>query len=219
MFKVVIIDVDDTLCLTEEATFRSENEVAASMGFAPMTRATHQKNWGMPLKDAIVDRIPGIDVDLFMEKAEQAIEEYVSKGYLDLISKENLKVLDILKDSGKKLAIVTSRSFAEAKHLLHESHPLNKTIEAFYHRDNLEYLKPDPRVFNKLLAKFNVLPKECVYVGDSISDAVAAKGAGMHFVAVLESGLRTKDDFADQNVDFFADKFTDIVNYILPIRS
>jgi len=215
MFKLVIFDIDDTLCLTEEVAFRGENEVAVSMGFPPMSRETHQKNWGMPLKDAIVDRVPGINVDEFMNRIEKVIEDYVSRGILDSIIKENLGVLDKLKKSGKKLVIVTSRSFAETKHLLHQSHPLSKTVEAFYHRGNLQYLKPDPRVFNQAFTKFGVGAKECVYVGDSINDAIAAKDAGMHFIAVLESGLRTKEDFAGQKVDFFAAKFTDIADYIL----
>jgi len=215
MFKVVIIDVDDTLCLTEEACFNLENEVAVGMGFSPMTRTTHQKSWGVALGDAILDRIPGINADEFMRQVEVAIVDNVSKGLLDNITDENLNVLKVLKKSGKKLAIVTSRSLIEAKHLLQEAHPLSSLVDAFYHKDNLEFLKPDPRVFNQAFAKFNVKPQECVYVGDSISDAVAAKGAGMHFIAVLESGLRTKEDFAGKNVDFFAAKLTDITDYIL----
>jgi phosphoglycolate phosphatase len=215
MFKVVIIDIDDTLFLTEEATFHLENEVAKSMGFLPMTRKANQKNWGMPLEDAIEDRIPGIDVDEFMKRVGRAVENHVSKGSLDSITKENLKALDTLKKAGKKLAIVTSRSFFETKHLLRKSHPLSKRIEAFYYRDNSDFLKPDPRVFDQVLNKLNVLPEECVYVGDAVSDAIAAKGAKMYFIAVLESGLRTEKDFSGLKVDFFANKFTDIVRYVL----
>ena len=62
---------------------------------------------------------------------------------------------------------------------------------------------------------FNVKPIEVVYVGDSLGDANAAKKAGMHFIAVLESGIRTKNDFKQFPVDFFANKFTDILKYIL----
>lgn len=215
MFKVVLIDIDDTLCLTEETCFNLENEVATGMGFPSMTRITHQKNWGKPLEQAILERIPGVDAGEFMKRVEKIIEDKVYSGALDSISEENLKVLDRLKKSDKKLAIVTSRSFIEAKHLLQDSHPLSNLVDAFYYRDNSEFLKPDPRVFNQAFVKFNVKPVECVYLGDSISDAIAAKGAGMHFIAVLESGLRTKEDFAGQNVDFFADKFTDIIDYIL----
>lgn len=215
MIKVVILDFDDTLCLTEEACYFLENEIAKSMEFPQMSRETHQKNWGVPLKEAIVERIPGIDANEFMKRHELGIVEFVANGRLDTVSAENLVVLHELKKYGKKLVILTSRSLPEIKHLLHENHPLSKMFDGFYHRDNLKYLKPDPRVFNQIFSDFHVEPQECVYVGDAVSDAVAAKGAGMHFIAVLESGLRIKNDFVNNKVDLFVNKFTEILSYIV----
>lgn len=215
MIKVVIFDFDDTLCLTEEACFQLENKIAAEMGFSPMTRKIHQKNWGMFLGDAIVERIPGIDPVEFLKKQEAYFGKYMSGSGFDTVSDANLGVLDNLKNAGKKLAILTNRSLAETKHLMHEDHPLTKRLDFFYHKDILDYHKPDPRAFNQALKFFNVKPEEVVYVGDSLGDANAAKKAGMHFIAVLESGIRTKKDFKQFPVDFFANKFTDIPSYIL----
>jgi phosphoglycolate phosphatase len=215
MIKLVILDFDDTLCLTEEACFQSENKVAMEMGFAPMSREVHKSNWGKPLAAAIVERVPGVDIREFMERVEKVMEEYSKEGKQDPITKENLHALDTLRKAGKKIAILTSRSFPEVRHLLHEAHPLSNRVEAFYHKDNSEYVKPDPRVFTQSLSHFKVLPEETVYVGDSVSDAIAAKGAGLYFISVLESELSTKEDFKGQEVDFFAQKFTDILPYIL----
>lgn len=103
----------------------------------------------------------------------------------------------------------------EVEHLLHFDHPLSSRIEIFYHRENLNFHKPDPKVFNQALKYFNVSPSESVYVGDSISDAEAAKGAGLHLIALLESGLRNKEDFKNFEVDLFSDKFPKITDYIL----
>lgn len=130
------------------------------------------------------------------------------------VSEENLATLKALKKQGVKIAILTSRTLPEVKHFMRENHPLHAVLDGFYHRDNLQFLKPDPRVFNKALTDFQVTPQECVYIGDAVSDAVAAKGAGMHFIAVLESGLRKKEDFKNSNVDFFANTFSEILPYI-----
>lgn len=215
MINVVLIDFDDTLCLTEEGCFYMENAIAEEMGHQPMTRDVHKKTWGQPLQEAIIKRVPNIDAKQFMELIEKRLPEYIEKSMLDVVPEENLEILRKLKKSGKKLAIVTSRSLIEVKHLLHENHPLTNLLDAFYHKDNLEYVKPDPRVFEKVFRDFSATPSECIYIGDSVSDAKAAKGAGMHFIAVMESGLRTKEDFAKEHVDFYADKFTDILPYIL----
>ncbi len=37
MIKLILVDFDDTLCLSEKACFHVENEIAAELGFSPMT--------------------------------------------------------------------------------------------------------------------------------------------------------------------------------------
>lgn len=214
MIKLVILDVDDTLTLSEEVCFHIENEVAQSMGFAPMSRASHQKNWGVMLEIAVMDRFPGIDATEFMNRIGSYVEQYAKDGKLDVISTENMQTISTLRQMGKKIAILTSRTLSEIRHFMHETHSLSSSVEAFYHKDNSMYFKPDPRVFHQALSHFRVSPQEAVYVGDAVTDAIAAKAAGLHFIAVLESGLRKRLDFEDHAVDFFAQKFSDILAYI-----
>jgi phosphoglycolate phosphatase len=214
MIKFVIIDFDDTLSLTEDACFKIENHIATKMGFPPMTREAHQKNWGVPLRKAILERIPGIDAEEFIEIHKQVLPDFLAKGEADTISEENIETLKKLKALGKHMAILTSRTFNEARHLLDENHLINRYIEKIYHMDNMKFHKPDPRAFNKALENFGVTPKETVYVGDSTTDGISAKGAGIHFIALLESGLSKKEDFKTIHVDFFAQTFPEILTYI-----
>lgn len=192
MIKLVIIDFDDTLSLTEEAWFKIENLVAEKLGFPPMTREAHRKNWGMPIKKAILERIPGIDPNAFIKIHKEVLPEFVQHGRIDMISKGNIKTLEMLKNDGKRIAILTSRTFHEAKHLLNKNHHLNRWVEKIYYADNSKHLKPDPRAFDQAIEEFKVERHEVIYIGDSLGDAISAKGAGIHFIALLESGLRTK---------------------------
>ena len=209
-----MFDFDDTLCLTEETCFHIENKIAGEMGFPPMTRKAHQANWGKFLEEAIIERVPGIDAKEFVKRLKVYFSEYMSESGLDTIKPENLGVLDELKKSGLRMAVLTNRSLPEVTHLIHEDHPLSSRMDFFYYKDILDYHKPDPRAFDQALKFFKVKPEEVVYVGDSVGDGVAAKKAGMHFIAVMESGIRTKEDFKDVPVNYFAPKFTDILNYI-----
>ena len=217
MIKLVLLDFDDTLCLSEEFCFHFENKVAESMGFKSMERKIHKTTWGQHLQEAIQIRIPGIDSKEFMKRFDALVPQAIADGRFDSVPKQNLATLEKIKENGKKIAIVTSRSFIEVKTIMASTHPLSSIIEKFYHRDNMEHMKPDPRVFNKALYEFDVMPIECVYVGDTLKDGFAAKNAGMDFIAVLESGLVPHYSFLNANiqVDFFADKFTDILPYIL----
>lgn len=219
MITTVVIDFDDTLCLTEAACFELENETLTRIGREPMSRDIHIATWGKPLFEAILERSPGVDVEEFKRAYHPIIQEYTESGKLDAIPAQNFVALDTLTEQGYNLMILTSRTLVEVTHLLEPDHGLTSRIKKFYHKDNTQFHKPDPRVFDELLQENDLTPNECVYVGDSLSDAVATKSAGMHFVACLESGLREKQDFNEHNVDEFINTFAELPGAIGALTS
>jgi HAD superfamily hydrolase (TIGR01509 family) len=48
--------------------------------------------------------------------------------------------------------------------------------------------KPDPELLRRAAARINRLAEECVLIGDSLADCLAARGAGMHCVALVHHG-------------------------------
>jgi phosphoglycolate phosphatase len=214
VIAAVVLDVDDTLCLTEAVCFELENRTLTSIGRDPMDRSLHLQTWGQPLREAISSRSPGIDLDEFFATYNVLLAEFVREGRLDVIAPENLTALDQLVAAGHRLMLLTSRTAFELAHMLEPDHCLAGRITAAYHADNITHLKPDPRAFDVLLMANGLHPSECVYVGDSPSDAAAANGAGTHFIACMQSGVRTRDDFAQHRVDAFIDVFPDIVDAV-----
>jgi phosphoglycolate phosphatase len=214
MIEALIIDVDDTLCLTEAACFDMENETLAAIGREAMPRELHIRTWGQPLFEAMLTRSPGVDIVAFRAAYQPIIAEYTNSGKLDTIPDVNYEALDKLLTMGKLLLVLTSRTHDELKHMLEPDHQLAERIKAFYCKDNTQYHKPDPRAFNELLENSGLRPENCAYVGDSTSDAIATKQAGIHFIASLESGLRQREDFFGLTVDIFVDKFPDVVDAI-----
>lgn len=214
VIRAVVVDVDDTLCLTEAACFLMENEILAGIGARPMTRDSHLATWGLPLLEALPLRSPGVDVAAFSAKFPEVYQRYLNDGRVDVIAEENLAALDLLASSGRAVMMLTSRTWAEVGHMLAPGHPLSGRLSAAYHADNTRFRKPDPRVFEELLAATGLPPRQCLYVGDSPGDALAAKGAGLRFVACLQSGLRRRDDFAACEVDGFIEAFPDVVRAV-----
>ena len=210
----MVLDVDDTLCLTEAACFELENSVLQSMGRSPMTREVHQASWGLPLHEAIALRSPGIDLTAFAAAYEPLLAEAVRDGRLDVIADENLAAIDRLVAAGLQVMLLTSRTLTEVAHFLADDHALADRVTAVFHADNISHLKPDPRAFDALFAAHEIEPSGCVYVGDSPGDAAASIGAGMRFIACLQSAVRTRDDFAPYRVDAFVDTFPDIVDVV-----
>jgi phosphoglycolate phosphatase-like HAD superfamily hydrolase len=175
-----------------------------------MDREIHKKTWGQPLYDAIQLRSPGVDANKFWELMPGVHEQFICSGEIDVVTDDNIMALDRLAELGKKLMILTSRTEVEVKHLLAPTHHLAGRIAAFYHKGNMEFHKPDPRAFEVIERDHGLQPASCVYVGDSPTDAASAKGANLHFIASLESGVRARDDFSAYLVDAFIDKFTEL---------
>lgn len=211
MIRAVIVDVDDTLCLTEAASFDLENEVLARMGRPPMPRTVHLSTWGEVLLDAMPHRSPGVDLRRFAELFPLVHREYLAAGRLDVIPPENLAALDGLVADGRTVLLLTSRTETEVAHLLTPDHVLAGRVSGAYHQGNTRFRKPDPRVFDELLAETGLPPGACVYVGDSPGDALAAGGAGIRFVACLQSGVRRLDEFDPRLVTASIAAFPDLV--------
>ncbi|MET8906968.1 HAD hydrolase-like protein [Micromonospora sp. NPDC004551] len=214
MIRAVIVDFDDTLCLTRAASFALENEVLAEMGRPPMSPDAHLSTWGEPLLDAMPKRSPGLDLPRFAALHRRALERHIADGRLDLIPAENLRALDEFVREGRAVFLLTSRTEDEVRHMSTAGHALAERVSGIYHAGNTRFRKPDPRAFDELLAATAIPPRQCVYVGDSPGDALAAGGAGLHFVGCLESGVRQPADFDSRHVDAFIDAFTDVVGVV-----
>ena len=215
--KVVCADFDDTFVPSEEACFALENEVLTRMGRLAMPREVHLSTWGQPVFDAMLKRSPGVDIEAFKKQYDVVIAEFTAAGRLDVVPEENYVAMDEIVASGREFSILTSRTVAELKHILDPTHRLGSEVVSFWHKDNTSVHKPDPAVFDEFFRHHaGVRPDECVYVGDSISDAIATKKRGMWFIASLESGLRSRQDFEaleateGLKVDAYIARFADL---------
>jgi phosphoglycolate phosphatase-like HAD superfamily hydrolase len=214
VIRAVVVDLDDTLCLTETACFALENEVLARLGRPPMSRAVHRSTWGQPLLDAMPVRSPGIDLEAFATAYPPVMRAYLADGRLDVVPPENLETLDRCIATGRDVMLLTSRTEAEVAHLLAPDHVLAGRLTAVYHGGNMRFHKPDARAFDELLAASGLRPDECVYVGDSPGDAQAANGAGLRFIACLQGGVRAREAFDGHRVDAFIAAFPDLLGAV-----
>lgn len=209
--KAIISDIDGNLIMTEEPCWRLENEIFCQMGVPPMSREIHRQTWGMKLGEAVPIRSGGVaDVERFWQLFPENYQMFVGSGRLDAVSDENLVALKEIQAMHLAHFVLTSRTLAEMGHLMSDTSPLHGLIDAFYYQENMEFHKPDPRAFGHIEQLHGLKPENCVYVGDQLGDAAAANGAGLHFIANLEEGLRTEQDFSGYKVDTFIRRYADL---------
>jgi len=76
---------------------------------------------------------------------------------------------------------VCSLNCEAACHIALETHNIDGYVDAVLGRDSINTYKPDPAPLMALAAEFGVEPARTLFVGDSDSDATAAKRASMAF--------------------------------------
>lgn len=214
--KAVGFDLDDTLVMSEFPAFEFENRILQLMGRPAMDRKVHQATWGMHIGDAISQRSPGINVKEFMRLFQEEWRKHLEHNSdHDKLSAEVNGLLRNLSSKGYFLFILTGRDEFETAHIRTAGHSVavHFAPENIYHKDNVAFPKPDPRAFDWLFG-IGYRPEECLFIGDSLIDAQAACGAGLKFIATLESGLKKPDDFKAYPVTGFINKLSELAGIL-----
>ncbi|MCI6672880.1 MAG: HAD family hydrolase [Sphaerochaetaceae bacterium] len=74
---------------------------------------------------------------------------------------------------------------------------VDDVVDVALSSEDIGYLKPDPRVFSKLVSCINLEPQEVLYVGDSYrKDVLGARGAGLHS-CLITSGRKKRHLFPE----------------------
>jgi HAD superfamily phosphatase len=84
-----------------------------------------------------------------------------------------------------ELALFTGRTRRELRHTL-EQFDVKKLFRRVITMDDVERLKPHPEGLLRLLNGAD--PREALYLGDNLDDALASKRAGVPFLGVLRHG-------------------------------
>ena len=84
-----------------------------------------------------------------------------------------------------ELALFTGRTRRELRHTL-EHFGVTKLFPRVVTMDDVEHLKPHPEGLLRLLNGAD--PREALYLGDNLDDALASKRAGVPFLGVLRHG-------------------------------
>lgn len=103
-----------------------------------------------------------------------------------LISKKQLLKL---KEKYKKLGIVTGRPRKEAEYVI-QKNKLEKIFDCIIAMEDITDDKPSPDSILAVIKKLNL--GQTVYIGDSLSDVVAAKSAGIPCLYIGNQNIGTK---------------------------
>ncbi len=198
--QTIIFDFDYTLVDSARGTIDGVNYAFKKMGLPTASDAAVRRAIGLSLPD-ILTRLAGdaytkhVDefTRLFLQRADETMVA-LAEFYAEV--PQTVKALQGL---GIHLAIV-SQKWRRYIQLILEKENLLEAFEVIVGGRDAPY-KPDPEGLLSAVAQTGSLPENCLYVGDSVTDAETARRAGVAFVAVL-SGVTPRTAF--ENYDVYA---------------
>jgi len=114
-----------------------------------------------------------------------------------------------LKASGFRLAIITNKAEAFIRPIL-VGLGIGGLFEILIGGDTLAEKKPNPAPLNYALQQLKVSAEQCLMIGDSKNDILAAKAANITSVG-LTYGYNYGEDIADYQPDFCFDSFSELL--------
>lgn len=192
-FKAVIFDLDGTVADSNKYHFLSlKQAVEESTGYVPLEKEV-LPSFGEPTATIVHELLSrnGLHADIskIVRKKQKLYRKMV--WHKDLVSRENKAFLKRLKKKHYKIALASGSPRKTVLATLFK--PEQRMFDVMVCFDDVLHAKPEPDELLLAAAKLNLHPSECLVVGDSLFDLLAAKRAGMKFAA--KTGIVSKEKF------------------------
>lgn len=191
----VLFDFDFTLADSSAGVVVCMNHALGRLGLPPAPADAIRRTIGLDLHTAL--RI--LAGEEWSSREEEFFEHFVRKADEVMVASTSflpgaLHVLRALRDAGYLVGVVTTKYRHRVEDVL-ERDGLRGVVDVVVGVDDVPRAKPAPDGLVRAAGVLEVSVGDCVFVGDSEVDAMAARAAGMGFVAVL-SGTTGGEVFA-----------------------
>ena len=176
-YKVLLFDLDGTLCDTDEMLIQSFFVLYKKYRPAKIrTREELIYFSGPPIKKTLVDEFP----DYPFEEIYKAFQETSRELYLPYVKAfdKEIETLKKLREAGYLLGVVTNKGAPLTKYSLEVSH-IDGLFDVVISADDVNAPKPSPLGIDKALERLGIEDKgKVLYIGDNDIDYETATNAG-----------------------------------------
>ena len=216
--KVIIFDLDGTLIDSAPDLALALNHMLTSVHHANFDEATIDGwvgNGALVLVKRALSGSRNIDESIksdFVEKALDIFLKFYAKNLcVRTVTYPNVpQTLQVLKEKGYRLAIVTNKPFDFVEPIL-KGLGLMELFEYFIGGDSLSEKKPSPLPLLHVCKKLKVSVEECVMVGDSRNDILASHACNMQSFGVTY-GYNYGEKIEAYNPSVVFNNFEEILN-------
>ncbi len=211
-YKAIIFDFDDTLVESRLQKWAQHKHVAKKFYNIDLQDEEIRQHWGKPFHELISILYKNSDNIENMDKAIISTKE-------DFLKNCYQGAMEMIKEFIHQKVEIGVLSAANTPHLVEDLTRFDFPITKFFciqGADQTKVHKPNPQVFKPIFEKIKekgINPSEILYVGDSLDDFEASKGAGIDFIGVA-TGLYSKEDFQNKGVNIVLSKINELPNFL-----
>ena len=208
--QTIIFDFDYTLVESSRGTIDGVNFAFGKMGLPLASDAAIRQTIGLSLPDVLTtlageaySRHVDEFTRLFFQRADETMVE-LAEFYAGVP-----ETVQALRRLGLQLAIVSQKR----RHYIQGILARGNLLEAFaviVGGGDAAY-KPNPEGLLAAVAQTDSVPQNCLYVGDSVTDAKTAQRAAVPFIAVL-SGVTPQTAFENYDVYAILEDVSEVLN-------
>jgi len=208
--KFFIFDLDGTLVDAYKAIQKSLNYTLKKLGYSSVPYQEVKRKVGKGDEIFIKTFFPLKD----FKKALKIYQTHHKKSVLRYVKllPYTKRLLYLLKRKKKIVAIASNRpkSFTN---LILKKLDIKKYIDLLVCADEINSLKPNPKILKIILKKFKAKNKETIYIGDMDIDLEAAKRANLEAIYV-KGGSTSQDRVKRYKNKKIASSLKEIIKYV-----
>jgi len=210
----IVFDLDGTLVDSAPDLVGTLNFLLRQEGVSPLPMSQARDMIGRGARALLVQGFQAAGAPVSDGRLDTLFDQFIAH-YEGRIADEStifpgvLTALDTLKAAGARLAVCTNKRTGLSVSLL-QALDFADRFDAIVGADSAPAPKPDPRHLTTAIAEAGGDPARAVMVGDSISDAGAARAAGTGLVLV--SFGYTETPAAELGADILIDHYDQLVD-------
>ena len=131
---------------------------------------------GTLTREELVDKVLSILGDCYQDEVEEVIWNW--PAYIDIYS-EVFPLLAVLKRKGHRIFVLSNTSPVFYELLKDQLSPLAEILNGFVLSCDIKAIKPDPKMFEEILQKYELDPANCLFLDDVKENTKMAESLGI----------------------------------------
>ncbi len=218
--KVILFDLDGTLVDSAPDLALAVNHMLERLERETFSHDTIRTWVGNGAQTLVKRGLSGnsvtseeIDPELFKQALDIFLDFYSQNLCVDTVTYPNVvPTLKSLKEKGYRLVLVTNKPYGFIDPLL-QGLGMHGLFELCLGGDSLSRKKPDPMPLLHACERLNISAAECVMVGDSRNDILAANAANMQSIGV-SYGYNYGESITVYEPDSVVDDFAELLGLL-----